>query len=321
MPAGNGRRPMALRLSVTDRCNMQCAYCVPDQKTAKVPRRELPRLDELAEAVGWLQREFNVTSVKVTGGEPLLRRGVVDLVGMLVRCPGIDDVSMTTNGTYLARHARALRRAGLVRLNVSLDSVDAERFRQLTRGGRLEDTLEGIRAARDAGFDPLKLNAVLLRSTWREDVSELLDFAASQQAEVRFIELMGTGTEAAWVADEYVSADVVRDWLEARAPVETVSVAAASTARRTRVNWRGHDVMIGWITPRSHPFCDGCNRLRLDARGRLFRCLMDPLPYPLVTLLAEQPYDQVRRGMEGFLAGKRPPKSMDTLIPMIAIGG
>jgi cyclic pyranopterin phosphate synthase len=321
MPPSNGRRPVALRLSVTDRCNMRCAYCVPDRKTAKVPRRELPRLERLAEAVGWLQREFNVATVKVTGGEPLLRRGVVDLIGLLVRCPGIDEVSMTTNGTYLAQPARALKGAGLARLNVSLDSVHAERFRWLTRGGRLEDTLEGIRAAREAGFDLLKLNAVLLRSTWREDVPELLDFAASQPAEMRFIELMGTGTEAAWVADEYVSADVVRDWLEARAPVESVPVAATSTARRTRVAWRGREVMVGWITPRSHPFCDGCHRLRLDARGRLFRCLMDPLPYPLVTLLAEQPSDQVRRGMEGFLAGKRPPKSMDTLIPMIAIGG
>jgi cyclic pyranopterin phosphate synthase len=230
-------------------------------------------------------------------------------------------VSMTTNGTYLAPHAWALKRAGLARLNVSLDSVDAGRFRRLTRGGRLEDTLEGIRAAREAGFDLLKLNAVLLQSTWREDVPELLDFAASQQAEMRFIELMGTGTKAAWVADEYVSADLVHDWLEAHAPVESVPVAATSTARRTRVTWRGREVMIGWITPRSHPFCDGCNRLRLDARGRLFRCLMDPLPYTLVTLLAKKPSDQVHREVAGFLAGKHPPKSMDTLIPMIAIGG
>lgn len=313
-------RPQTLRLSVTDRCNLRCRYCMPAQGVAFIPHHQLPSLEELASATAFLVRHLGVNRVKLTGGEPLVRHGVVELVRLLRAIPGIEEVSMTTNGTRLAELAGELKAAGLARVNVSLDTLNPQRFAELTRGGHVEEVLAGIAAAKDAGLLPLKLNAVLRASSFREDVPELVAFAAREKLELRFIELMRTGTEAAWAEREFVSAEEVRAFLARHGELIPVLGPSPGPARRTFFRFPGGEVLLGFVTPVSHSFCDACNRLRLDAQGRLRRCLMDPLTVPLVELL-RQGEGQALAALGPYLAAKRPPSVMDSALPMSAVGG
>jgi GTP 3',8-cyclase len=315
------RGARTLRVSVTDRCDLRCRYCMPAGAPDLAPREDLPTLEETAGVVSWLAARLGLERIKLTGGEPLVRRGIPSLVRMLAAIPGVCEVSMTSNGTRLAGQARALRAAGLARVNVSLDTLDPVRYRRLTRGGDVRRVLDGIAAARDAGLAPVKLNAVLRASAWREDVPALLDFASGNRLEIRFIELMRTGTQAAWAAGELIEAAEVRAWLEERATLRRLPARVAAPARRTLVRWRGRDVSVGWITPVSHPFCAACDRLRLDARGRLLRCLMEPLPLALLALLRDGRDAVAEEAVARYLAGKRPPAAMGSGQAMRAIGG
>jgi cyclic pyranopterin phosphate synthase len=260
-----------------------------------------------------------VTRVKLTGGEALLRPGLVEFVRNLSADGGVSEVSMTTNGTRLAGLAADLARAGLSRVNVSLDTLDASRFRELTRGGTLERVTAGIDAALAARLAPVKLNAVLRRSSFEIDVPALLDFASKRGLEVRFIELMRTGPAAAFAAREFVSSREVRLRLGLAGDLETAE-AEAGPARRLRVRFRGTEVVTGWIEPVSRSFCGGCRRLRLDPRGELRRCLMDAEPYPLLERL-EAGDAGLEEDVDRFLEGKRPPLSFETPRSMAAIGG
>lgn len=310
-----------LRVSVTDRCNLRCAYCMPEEGVPLLPRGEIPSLTELAAAVGWLVARYGVDRVKVTGGEPLVRGGVPEFVAKVSAIPGVNEISMTTNGTRLVGAAADLAKAGLARVNISIDTVDPARFRELTRGGRVEEVLAGIDAALEAGLTPLKLNSVLRRSSFREDVPGLLDLASEKGVEIRFIELMQTGTEAAWAIAERVTGAEVRTWLAAEgAEIAPLPDRPNAPARRTAISWRGREVLAGWIDPVSHSFCDDCDRLRLDARGRLRRCLMDDLAFPLVDLLRRGEAD-VAAAAASYVAGKQPPTEMTIGSTMASIGG
>ena len=310
-----------LRVSVTDRCNLRCSYCMPEDGVPLVPRGEIPTLAELASAVRWLVGRFGVDRVKVTGGEPLVRGGVPAFVEAVAAIPGVREVSMTTNGTRLVPFAADLAKAGLSRVNVSLDTLDPARFHELTRGGRVEEALRGIDAALEAGLTPLKLNSVLRRSSFREDVPALLAVAAGNGGEVRFIELMQTGTEAAWAIAERVTGAAVREWLATRgAEIAPLPDRPNAPARRAAIAWNGREVATGWIDPVSHAFCDDCDRLRLDARGRLRRCLMDELAFPLVDLL-QRGEANLEAAAAFYVGGKRPPAEMATGSAMASIGG
>ena len=310
-----------LRVSVTDRCNLRCAYCMPEEGIQLLPRSEIPPLSELASAVAWLASRYGVDRVKVTGGEPLVRGGLSAFVAKVVAIPGVREVSMTTNGTRLAGTAAELAAAGLARVNVSLDTLDPARFRELTRGGRVEEVLDGIDSAIEAGLKPLKLNSVLRRSAYREDVPALLDLASRKAVEIRFIELMHTGTEAAWATAERVTGATVREWLESEgAVIAPLPDRPNAPARRTSVSWRGLELVAGWIDPVSHSFCDDCDRLRLDARGRLRRCLMDDQLFPLVDLL-RRGESAVEEAAAGYVARKQPPTAMTIGATMASIGG
>jgi cyclic pyranopterin phosphate synthase len=294
---------------------------MPSGGVLSPPHTSLPMLEELADAAHWLVANLGIERIRLTGGEPLVRRGLPALVRQLAAIPGLREVSMTSNGTQLARLAVNLKEAGLARVNVSLDTLDPSRYRHLTRGGDLTDAVGGIAAARAAGLSPVKLNAVLRAGTWRNDVPALLDFAAENDLEIRFIEMMRTGTQAAWAAAQMVEAAVVREWVAARAIVRELPTPDAAPARRTEVRWRGRTVIVGWITPLSHAFCAACDRLRMDARGRLLRCLMDPLPLPLVALLREGGGEPMVATVTRYLAGKQPPLAMGRAQAMRAIGG
>jgi cyclic pyranopterin phosphate synthase len=249
----------------------------------------------------------------------LLRPGIDHLIAQLSSLPAIQEVSLTTNGSLLSKMAWNLKAAGLNRVNISLDSLDKERFKNVTRGENLNRTLAGIKAAQDAGLTPIKLNTVLQRSTWQQEVPRLLDYAAEGGFEIRFIELMRTGTERAWCESEFVSVDEVCAGLGAE--IVPVKGQTPAPARRTLLNWRGTLVRVGWITPRSHPFCAHCERLRMDARGQLRRCLMDPKTFDLPRVLETMTGLAVRQEFQSYIAGKFPPLAMDSSFAMSQIGG
>jgi GTP 3',8-cyclase len=308
-----------LRLSVTDLCNYRCRYCMPAEGVPRAAHSDLLSLEELAGLVAWLSNHAGINRVRLTGGEPLVRPGIEYLIAEVSALPGVKEVSLTTNGSLLSPKVESLKAAGLKRVNISLDSLDEERFREVTRGGNLSRTMDGIKAAQDAGLTPIKLNTVLQRSTWKQEVPRLLDYAASTGFEIRFIELMRTGTELAWCESEFISVDEVCKGLGAEVlPAEEQTQAPA---RRTLVNWRGTLVAVGWITPRSHPFCSSCERLRMDARGRIRRCLMDPATLDLSRTLKIPDGLAVQREFLSYLAGKVSPRSMDNEFAMSQIGG
>jgi len=308
-----------LRLSVTDRCNFRCRYCMPQEGVVKVAHDDLLPLEGLVQQVRWLVAHSGIDRVRLTGGEPLMRAGVDQLISGLLAVAGIREVSLTTNGSLLPRMAWELKGAGLGRVNISLDSLDKERFAEVTRGASLQSTLAGIAAAWEAGLTPIKLNTVLRRSTWRLEVPSLLDYAAQTGFEIRFIELMRTGTERAWCEAEFVSVDEVCQGLGV--DIVPAEEQTRASARRTFVNWHGTRVTVGWITPRSHPFCSRCDRLRMDARGRIRRCLMDPAQLDLSRVLSSMDSSAARREFDSYIAGKVPPRTMDSALAMSQIGG
>jgi cyclic pyranopterin phosphate synthase len=304
---------------VTERCDLRCRYCRTGLEREPADRT-LPALRRLVAAVSWAVRRLEATRIKVTGGEPLLRSGVVEFVRELSAHAGVVDVSMTTNGTRLAGFAADLKRAGLSRVNVSLDTLDPKRFRDLTRGRPLDSVTAGIDAALAAGLTPVKLNAVLRRTSFESDVPALLEFASRRGLEVRFIELMRTGPAAAFARGEFVSSWEVRERLGLAGALEPAATEGGP-ARRLRVRFGGSDVTTGWIEPVSHSFCEGCRRLRLDPRGCLRRCLMDAKSYPLLDRLEESDDAGFEQDVHYFLADKRPPLSFETPRSMAAIGG
>lgn len=310
-----------LRLSITDRCNFRCRYCMPADGIPRVAHHELLSFEELADLVQWLSRYAPIERVKLTGGEPLVRRGVERLVATLASMPNVREMSLTTNGSLLAEKAWELKANGLARVSVSLDSLDPERFTELSRGGKLQDTLGGIDAALKAGLAPLKLNTVLQRSTWKKDVPMLLDFAAERGLEPRFIELMRMGTERAWCDSEFVAVDEVRRWLEQQTSLLSIATSAGTPAQRSQIFWAGKLLNVGWIAPRSHPFCGACERIRLDSRGRLRRCLMDPTTLDLVSVRRTQDEDAAANALYRYMSGKHAPSGMDSESTMSQIGG
>lgn len=269
---GEGRAIEYLRLSVTDRCNCRCAYCMPADGAPMLRHEDVCSFEELARITGACC-ELGVTKVRLTGGEPLVRRGLPSLVRMLRAVPGVRDLALTTNATLLAPVAEELAEAGLDRVNVSLDSLRPERYAAITRGGRLADALAGIEAARAAGLAPLKVNCVLMGGVNDDEVADIAALARDQPVDVRFIELMPIGEAARWPRARFVPADAV---LAAVRELEAVASDGGGPARDgvaelfSAPGWAGR---VGLIRPMSHRFCAGCTRIRVTADGRLKPCL------------------------------------------------
>jgi cyclic pyranopterin phosphate synthase len=281
-----GRRLTYLRISVTDRCNLRCTYCLPEEAEFPFGDRDFLSPGEIESIVGALVR-LGIERVRLTGGEPLVRKDILEIARRIKALPGVRNVALSTNGTELARLAPALRAAGVDRVNVSLDSLDAERFHAITRRGDLAAVWGGIEAALAAGFDPVKLNAVLLSRQNLEDVERLVELTLERPLTVRFIEMMPTASNRHLQPDEYVSCDVARERIERRfGKLEPVSPGAPRTGPATSFRLAGARGTVGFITPLSHSFCADCNRLRLTSRGELRLCLFADRVYPLRHLLA-----------------------------------
>ncbi|HEX7879852.1 MAG TPA: GTP 3',8-cyclase MoaA, partial [Candidatus Eisenbacteria bacterium] len=267
-----GRTHDNLRLSVTDRCNLRCFYCMPEDNPDYMPRAELLSFEEIVRIVR-VAAGLGVTKLRLTGGEPLVRRGIADLVGMLARIDGIREVAMTTNGLLLANLAEPLRAAGLSRLTVHLDSLDRERFRQMVRRDALDQVLAGIEAAGQAGFDAIKINAVAIKGLTEPDIVPLARFGREHGHEIRFIEFMPLDADHGWRRDQVLLADDILAALTAGiGPLEPVPDA---DPRAPAQEYRYTDGIgrVGLIASISKPFCGNCNRIRLTADGKLRNCL------------------------------------------------
>ena len=286
---GEGRLIEYLRLSVTDRCNCRCTYCMPAGGVPMLGHRDILSFEELTEVVAACA-QLGVRKVRLTGGEPLVRRGLPELVRMIRAVPGVEELAMTTNATLLAPVAAELHRAGLDRLNVSLDTLDAARYAELTRSGSLEDALAGLAAARDAGFSHTKVNCVLMGGVNDADVPRLAELARTEPIDVRFIELMPMGPCAAWPKARFIPAETVLEAVPGLEPLRRDGVAELWHAP----GWEGN---VGLIRPMSHRFCDGCSRIRVTADGRLKPCLHSAAEIPLRGLHGEALLAELRRGI------------------------
>ncbi|MGP0063826.1 MAG: GTP 3',8-cyclase MoaA [Isosphaeraceae bacterium] len=266
-----GRPHNNLRISVTDRCNIRCVYCMPEV-VEFLPRAQLLSFEEIERFVR-IAVTLGIDKIRLTGGEPLVRRDIPFLIEKLVAIPGVRDVGLTTNGILLAPVARTLRDAGLKRINVSLDTMDPARFLQLTRRTGLEQVLEGILAAKEAGFDPVKVNAIAMRGVTEDDVVPLARFSREHGLELRFIEYMPLDGGHLWEREKVLFAADIIDLLERGiGPLRPV-VDQDPRAPALDYDWVDAGGRIGFIASVSRPFCMSCNRIRLTSDGKLRNCL------------------------------------------------
>ncbi len=322
-----------LRVSVTDRCNYRCRYCMPAEGGQVLPRTELLNFDEITRLVRVFMR-LGVRRVRLTGGEPLVRRGIVELVERIAAVDGVEDLAATTNAHLLPELAGPLRRAGLQRLNVSLDSLDPRVFAEMTRHGDLATVLRGLDAASDAGFENIKLNTVVLRGHNDAGLDTMLRFAAEHGHVLRLIEYMPIGVDDAWGPDTFLSADEMRDGLAQRwdfEPGVTASVSGGGPARYWRAHPRSPEVAsraveVGFITAISDHFCGQCNRVRLSPMGTLRECLSSPGTLSLRDMMRGGQDDDavavaIRAALLGKVDGHRFGEGVATFEAMSAIGG
>lgn len=277
-----GRDIRYLRISVTDRCDLRCQYCLPKGFSDFSEPEDWLSSAEIERIVTRFAR-MGVTHLRLTGGEPLVRRNIVDLAECLAAIPGIDDLSLSTNAVRLAGLAEPLRQAGVRRINVSLDSLNPATYSAITGGGKLEKVLEGLEAAKTAGFAPIKLNTVVMRGVNDTEIEDIFEFAIEKGYALRLIETMPVGATGQEALDRFIDLETIRRRLSSRHELIPDILPGAGPARYYRV--AGSNAHIGFITPLSRHFCQTCNRVRLSVEGDLFTCLGDEHRYPLRPML------------------------------------
>jgi cyclic pyranopterin phosphate synthase len=276
-----GRAIEYVRLSVTDRCDLRCFYCMPKGFNDFEEPEHWLTFDEIERVIGAFAR-LGTRRVRVTGGEPLVRKDLPQLTARLAALPGIEDLSLSTNATRLAKHAVELRDAGISRINVSLDSLDATRFKEITQG-KLDKVLAGLMAAKAAGFAPIKINMVVMKGINEDEVEDMVDFCIEHDFTLRFIETMPMGDTGRSATDHYVDLQTVKARLAKRFDLLPGVMPGGGPARYVRV--AGTDLRIGFITPISQHFCETCNRVRLSVDGTLYMCLGQEHRFELRPLL------------------------------------
>jgi cyclic pyranopterin phosphate synthase len=278
-----GRAVQYLRISVTDRCNLRCTYCMPEDGVPYEDRDEVLTFEEILRLVTLLSRH-GLQKVRLTGGEPLVRRELTTLVREIAALPAITDLGLTTNGVLLERHAQDLWDAGLRRINISLDTLRPDRFARIARFAKFDDAAAGLAAAEAVGFSPIKLNMVVMRGVNDDELADMAALTLDHAYDVRFLEYMPIGQVTPWQwKAQYVSNDEVLDTLRQRFELSPIETAETSTSRVFQIP--GARGRVGVINPISHKFCAGCNRLRLTANGALVPCLSDNYEYDLKTPL------------------------------------
>lgn len=322
-----GRVATDLRISLTDRCNLRCSYCMPAEGLDWMPRDEQLTDDELNRLIAIAVRDLGVEELRFTGGEPMLRKGLEGLVATSAALEPRPDISLTTNGIGLARRAESLAAAGVNRLNVSMDTLRADRFATITRRDRLADVLDGLAAARAAGLGPVKINTVLLRGTNDDEACDLLRFAVEHGYELRFIEQMPLDAQHGWERTEMVTAGEILQMLQAEFTLTPDSVdRGGAPAERWIVD--GGPATVGVIASVTRPFCGACDRTRLTADGQVRSCLFARTETDLRAMVRggctdAEIADTWRHAMWGKLAGHGidDPGFLQPDRPMSAIGG
>jgi cyclic pyranopterin phosphate synthase len=330
-----GRPLRDLRISITDRCNFRCSYCMPLDKYEWIDRHEILTFEEITR-LATLFVQLGVEEVRLTGGEPLLRHGVEKLVGLLSGIQGLKDLSLTTNASLLSEQAENLAKAGLNRINVSLDTINSEKFREVTQRNELSNVLQGLFTAARSGLKPIKINSVIQRGVNDDDIAELLEFSRKNGFQIRFIEYMDVGNSNNWVSDGMVSKNEILERINSHFPLEE---GGRDDDSAPSVDYRFKDGIgnVGVIASVTEPFCAGCTRARLTADGRLVLCLFSDKGFDLKKLIRagatdadlissiqtawskrEDRYSEER--LEAMNSGEYKPNSKKK-IEMISLGG
>ena len=291
-----GRRVDYIRLSVTDRCDFRCVYCMTENMTF-LPRTQILSLEELY-LVAKAFIELGVKKIRLTGGEPMVRTDVMSLIQKLGALPGLEELNLTTNGAQLDKYAIQLKTAGVNRINISIDSLDAERFKKISRVGKLEKVIAGIEAAKDAGFDRIRLNSVIMRGYNDDEVIRLTDFALGKSIDIAFIEEMPLGETSDHQREETMcSNEWVRRVIEEKYELINSTDRTAGPSRYVQVV--GNSSRIGFISPVTHNFCESCNRVRVTVEGRLLLCLGNEHSIDLREILRDrsQNFDDLKQAI------------------------
>ncbi|QDU81723.1 Cyclic pyranopterin monophosphate synthase [Polystyrenella longa] len=322
-----GRQHNNLRISVTDRCNLRCFYCMPADNVQFMDRKHLLTFEEIEQFVRMVVK-VGVNKIRITGGEPLVRKDLHLLIAELHKIPELIDIGITTNAMLLPEQAHLLKEAGLSRVNISLDALSPEKFKQITRREGYEKTLEGIQAAQDAGFDPIKINAVSVRGVTEEEIVPFGEFARKTGLEIRFIEFMPLDAENAWEREKVLFAHEIIEKLSTEImPLEPTG-NNAPTAPATEFQFADGIGKIGFISSVSRPFCQNCNRFRLTADGKMRNCLFSLEETDIKSLLrAGASEEEVLAAVRGSIHDKKEGHEINTARfiqpdrPMHSIGG
>jgi GTP 3',8-cyclase len=282
------RKITYLRVSVTDRCNLRCVYCMPPEGVQWQSHESIMRYEEIEKIIR-VGAEEGIREVRLTGGEPLVRKNLPDLIHLIAVIPGIEDLSLTTNGILLEEQAQALKDAGLKRINVSLDTMHPDKYARITRGGKIERVFRGLEKTEEVGLDPIKINMVLLKGVNDGEIKDLAFLTQQHRWQIRFIELMPVRNQTSWgegfpePADMFLPVSKVKEILAPLGLKPTEKIPGSGPAEIYQ--FEGGKGTIGFINPLSDAFCDACNRLRLTADGNLRPCLLSDLEVPLLPTL------------------------------------
>jgi cyclic pyranopterin phosphate synthase len=263
-----GREINYLRISLTDRCNLRCEYCMPERGVHKVTHDDILSLEEIYEIIKVFV-DLGIDKIRFTGGEPLVRLGVVDLISKVSRLKGVKEIAMTTNGVLLETYARDLNEAGLTRVNISLDTLNMDKYKEVTRGGDLQKVLDGIKAAQEVGLTPIKINTVLIGGFNEDEIPDLVNLTMEQKIDIRFIELMPIGEAASFAREKFIPNSRVLETVPELQSVEAEDKSSPAVYYKLP----GAKGKVGIINPISCKFCSNCNRVRLTSTGKLKLCL------------------------------------------------
>ncbi|MGO9015642.1 MAG: GTP 3',8-cyclase MoaA [Dissulfurispiraceae bacterium] len=314
-----------MRISVTDRCNLRCIYCMPSEGIRPVAHKDILRYEEIVRIVS-AAAKLGVKKIRITGGEPLTRKNLSFLIASLNEIEGIEDISLTTNGVLLRQQVRELAASGLKRVNVSLDSLNPDKYRVITRGGDINNVFEGIHEAQQAGLSPIKLNMVPIRGFNDDEIEAFAQLTLKTPLHVRFIEFMPTGAGAIWSEEKCISSDEIKRRVSSIAPLYPVKLRKSGPARYYR--FEHAPGVVGFISPITHHFCSSCNRLRLTSEGKLRPCLFSETEIDLKSAMRAGADDDEIERLIRLSAEMKPKghtinheKSFANLKPMSRIGG